>query len=75
MSFSDYRMATAWMEANQAQARHLAEEGAMRKQAERAGQLHRRWLSRQQHRLLRKVGAVLISFGQRLQAYGLPQAL
>jgi hypothetical protein len=72
MSFSDYRMAAAWIETRQAEAQRQAELDALRRQA---GPLHRGWLSRQHRRLLCKTGAVLISFGRRLQAYDLSQTL
>jgi hypothetical protein len=75
MSFSDYRMAAAWMEERQAQARCQAERDAMRRQAEQVGQVQQWWLSRQGCKLLCTMGAYLVLLGRRLQAHALPQAL
>ncbi|MGD8623365.1 MAG: hypothetical protein PVF47_01560 [Anaerolineae bacterium] len=75
MSFSDYRMAAAWMEEKQIQARRQAERDALRRLAGQTGQRPRGWLSRQGCKLLCTVGAYLVLLGRRLQAHALPQAL
>jgi hypothetical protein len=75
MSFSDYRMAAAWMEERQTQARRQAERDALRRQAEQAGRWQRGWLPRQGRKLLCTMGAYLVLLGRRLQARALPQAL
>jgi hypothetical protein len=72
MSFSDWRMAAAWMEACQAEAQRLAKE---RKLREEAGLPDRDVLSRQICRMLCWLGTWMITAGQRLEAYGPPKPL